>query len=120
MYRVPLIYVSKLTHITFKRDSHQLISVSCYPEALVEAFLRLQFFAFVVSGGKTFLYFKGILRMRAVAFSTPNRIRGGERFSETQEILIEEPYSTPLWGLALHVRALPSNEPPHIHRAQDV
>ena len=45
-----------MTQITFKWYSHQVISVSCYLEALVEAFLRLQVFAFVVSGGKTFLY----------------------------------------------------------------
>ena len=80
MYWLPLIYVSKLTHITFKQDSHQSISVSCYPEALVEAFLRLQVFTFVVSDGKTCLYSKVILRARAVKFSAPNRITRGERF----------------------------------------
>ena len=43
-----------------------------------------------------------------------------ERFYEPQEILTEDPYSTPLWGLALHARALPSHEIYHIHGAQDV
>ena len=81
MYQVSLIYVSKLTHITFKRDSHQVISVSCYTEALVEAFIRLQVFAFVVSGGKTCLYSKGILRMKVVTFSAPNLHKmGGKVF----------------------------------------
>ena len=97
-----------------------MISVSCYTEALVEAFLRLQVFAFIVYGGKTCLYSKGILRVRAVTFSAPNRITQGERFYEPQEIWTEEPYSTPLWGLALHARFLTSNEINHIHGDQDV
>ena len=94
-------------------NTSQVISVSCYPEALVEAFLCLQVFSFVISGGKTCLYSKGILRMGAVKFCAPNRITRGELFSEPKEILTEDPYSTPLWGLALHVRALSSNEIPH-------
>ena len=79
MYLVSLVYVSKLTQIIFKRDSHQVISVSCYPEALVEAFLCLQFFVFVVSGSNTCMYSKGVLRVRAVTLSAPNCMTwGGE------------------------------------------
>ena len=47
MYRFSLIYVPELIQMTFKWDSYQVISVYCYPEALVEAFLHLQVFAFV-------------------------------------------------------------------------
>ena len=120
MYFFPIIYIYKLTRITFKRDSHQVISVSCYPGALVEAFLRLQVFAFFFSGGKTCLYSKGILWVRAVTSFTPNRMTRGRSFSEPKEIWTEDRYSTPIWGLALHARALPSHEISHIHGAQDV
>ena len=85
MYWVPLIYVSKLTQITFKRDSHQVISVPCYPEALVETFLCLQVFDFVFSGGKNYLYSQWIIWVRAVTLSAPNHMTR-ERFSEPQEI----------------------------------
>ena len=74
IYRVPLVYISKLTQITFKRNSHQVISISCYPEVFVEAFLRLYAFTFVVSGGKACMCSKGILRVRAVTLSTPNHM----------------------------------------------
>ena len=57
-----------------------MISISCYTEALVEAFLCLQVFAFVVSVGKTYLYSKGILRVRAVIFSALNRMTQGKVF----------------------------------------
>ena len=40
MYRILLIHVPELAQITFKRYSHQLISVSCYLEALVEVYLH--------------------------------------------------------------------------------
>ena len=120
MYWFPIIYVSKLTHITFKRDSYLVIFVSWYPEALVEAFLRLQVFAFVFSGDKTCLYSKGILWMRAVTFSATHSITQRERFSEPQEFWTEEPYSTPFWGLTLHTRTLPIHEISHINGAQDV
>ena len=64
-----------------------MISVSCYLEALFEAFLRLQVFAYVVSGGKTCLYLKGILQVRAVKFSAPNRItRGGSFLSLNKSV----------------------------------
>ena len=49
MHCILPIHVTELAQITFKRYSQQLISVSCYLEALVEAFLCLQVFAFVVS-----------------------------------------------------------------------
>ena len=96
-----------------------MISVSCYPEALIDAFLCLQVIEFVVSCSKTFLYSKGILRMRAVTFSATNLITRGRRFSNTQEIVTEETYSTPLWGLAVHVRALPTREVFKIYGVQD-
>ena len=94
MYRVPLIYISKLTHITFKQDSHLVISVSCYPEALVETFLRLQAFAFVVSTVKTCLYSKEILRVRAVTFSAPYRMTRGKDFLRLKKFEHKSP--TPL------------------------
>ena len=100
MYRFPLIYVSKLTQITFKQDSHQVISVSCYPEALVEAFFRPQVFAFVVSVGKTCLYSKGILRVRAVTFSSPNRMTRGGGFLSLNRFEHKSP--TPLLVGVLH------------------
>ena len=96
-----------------------MISVYCYSEALVEAILRLQVFTFVVSGGKTCLYSKGILRERAVTFSAPNRITRGGTFSDIQEIWREDPYSNPLWCLVLHAWALLSHEISHIHGSQD-
>ena len=80
MYRVSLIYVSNLTQITFKWDSHQVISVSYIPEALVEAFLRLQVFSFVIYISKTCLYSKGILWARAIKFSAPNGMTWGKGF----------------------------------------
>ena len=48
MYRIPPIYVPELAQIAFKRDSHQVVSVSVYLEALVESSLHLQVFVFVV------------------------------------------------------------------------
>ena len=94
MYRVPLIYVFKMTHITFKRDYHQVISISCYQEALVEALLRLQVFAFVFFGSKIFMYLKEILWVRAVTFATPNHITLGEGFLSL--IKFEHKSHTPL------------------------
>ena len=82
MYQIPFIHVPELAKIKFKRDSHQVISVSFYLEALIEALLRLQIFALVVSVGKTCLYSKMILQVRVLAFSAPNRIIWGERFYE--------------------------------------
>ena len=47
MYIIPLAHVPELGKILFKRGSHQVVSVSCYLEALVESFLRLQVLVFV-------------------------------------------------------------------------
>ena len=94
MYRFPLIYVSKLTHITLKRDPHKVISISCYPEALVEASLCLQVFDFIVSVGKTCMYLKGILGMRAVTLSAPNRMTRGKGFLSVNKF--EQKSPTPL------------------------
>ena len=94
MYWVPLIYVSKLTQITFRRDSHKVISISCYLEALVEAFIYLQVFDFVVSGSNNLLYLTGILRVRAVTFSATNRKRRGGGFLSFKKC--EQKSPTPL------------------------
>ena len=62
--------------------------------------LRLQVFAFVISNGKTCLYSKGILRVREVTLSAPNRITWGERFYELQKF--EQKSPTPLLFGVLH------------------
>ena len=80
MYLVPIIYVSELTYITFKRDSHQVIPVPCYPEALLDAFLCLQVFAFLVTSGNNFMYSKKIPWVRAVTFSATNSLTQGKGF----------------------------------------
>ena len=48
MYDIPLIHVPEMAQISLKGDSHQVFSVSCYLEALVESFLCLKVFAVVV------------------------------------------------------------------------
>ena len=99
MYCVSLIYLSKLTRITLKWGSHQVISVSCYPVALVESFLCLLVFAFVVSDGKTCLYSKGILRMRAVTVSAPNRMTRGKGFLSLKKFE-QKSHITTLFGVS--------------------
>ena len=78
-----------------------MISVSCYPEALVEAFLCLQFFVFVVSGSNTCMYSKGVLRVRAVTLSAPNCMTwGGGGFLSLDKF--EQKSPTPLLFGVLH------------------
>ena len=61
-----------------------------------------------------------ILQVREVTFSAPNRIPRGEIFFDPQEIWTEDTNSTPIWGLTIHARALPSHEIYHIYESHGV